>query len=131
MTSPTMSDGSAWAPIMTPPALRSMRFADGGVRWEGNAIPKPNETDDQRRRRRQQRLSCAVMENRAAEACRRAQGCNYGLPPAARDEQVEQNRASSLLVHHDELARQAIAQLSHHRPIDRRTDYRHRPQSSG
>src|SRR6266540_4505877 len=87
------------------------------VACDGKETPSQSQTtDDQRRRRRQQRLSCAVMENRAAEACRRAQGCNYGLPPAARDEQVEQNRASSLLVHHDELARQAIAQLSHNWP---------------
>jgi hypothetical protein len=33
------------------------------------------------------------------------------LPSAARDEQVEQDRASSLLIHHYELARQAAAQL--------------------
>jgi hypothetical protein len=65
-----------------------------------------------RRRRREGRGS-------TTPARRRAQGSNYSLPPAARDEQVEQNRASSLLVHHDELARQAIAQLSHHRPIRR------------
>src|SRR3974377_502315 len=39
MTSPTMSDGLAWAPIMTPPALRSMRFADGATRWERTHIP--------------------------------------------------------------------------------------------
>src|SRR5213083_1354737 len=30
MTSPTMSDGSASVPITTPPALPSMRSADGG-----------------------------------------------------------------------------------------------------
>src|ERR1700738_147402 len=88
-------------------------------------------TDDQRGRRWQSRISCAFMEKRAAEAGRRAQTSNYGLPPAARDEQVEQNRASSLLIHHDELARQAVAQLSHHRPIDRRNDYRRWPQRSG
>src|SRR5437016_2839414 len=87
-------------------------------------------TDDQRGRRRQQRISFAFMENRTAEAGRRAQASNYGLSPASRHEQVEQNRASSLLIHHDELARQAAAQLSHHRPTDRRNDYRYWPQSS-
>jgi Rhodopirellula transposase DDE domain len=39
-TSLTMSDGSALAPITIPPALPSMRSADGGGRWERNAIQK-------------------------------------------------------------------------------------------
>src|SRR3974390_888452 len=102
------------------------------VARDGKETPSQSQTtDDQRGRRGQQRISCAFMENRAAAAGRRAQASNYDLPPPSREEKVEQNRASSLLIHHDELARQAIAQLSHHRPTDRRNDYRHRPQSSG
>ena len=55
---------------------------------------------------------------------------DYRLPFAARNEQVEQDRASSLFVHHDQLARQAAAQLSHDRPADRRDDHRSGPQSA-
>src|SRR3974390_1546296 len=61
---------------------------------DGKETPAQSQTtDDQRGRRGQQRISCAFMENRAAAAGRRAQASNYDLPPASRDEQVEQNRA--------------------------------------
>ena len=56
------------------------------------------------------------------------------LSLAARHEQVEQSRASSLFVHHHQLARQAAAQLPHNRSADRRNDHRygpHRPRRIG
>ena len=65
-----------------------------------------------------------------AEAGRRAQTSHHGLPLAAGHQQVEQDRASSVLVHHHQLAGQAAAQLSHDRPADRRDDNRYRPQSA-
>ena len=43
------------------------------------------------RGRRRQRLSCASMEDRAAEARRRASTSYYGLPFSARDQQMEQD----------------------------------------
>src|SRR6266699_159706 len=86
--------------------------------------------DDHRRRRRQQRLSCAAMEGRASEARGRAQTSYYGLPLAAGHQQMEQDRASPVFVHPHDLAWQAVAQLSHYRPADRRDDDGYRPQSS-
>src|SRR5438874_689395 len=127
MTSPTMSDGSASVPITTPPALPSMRSADGGGRWEG---PPSHTADDFRRRWRQQRIPCASLESRASETGRRAQASHNGLPLAARHQQVEQDRASPVFVHHYQLARQAVAQLSHDRPFDRRDRDRFRPHGS-
>ena len=92
--------------------------------------PKATRLMISRRRRRQQRLSRAVVEGRTSETGRRAQAAHHGLPPAARHQQVEQDRASSLLVHHNQLARQALAQLSYHRRTDRRHNNRHRTQGS-
>src|ERR1700730_9768545 len=43
---------------------------------------------------------------------------------------MEQDRASSVFVHHHQLAGQAVAQLSHDPPTDCRDDNRHRPQSA-
>jgi hypothetical protein len=60
--------------------------------------------DDHGRRRRQQRVSCAPVKGRASKTGGRAQAADHGLPPAARHQQVEQDRASSLLLHHHQLA---------------------------
>src|SRR6266478_1627517 len=62
--------------------------------------------------RRQQRLAGAVVETRTTEAGQRARPRHHGLPPAARHQQVEQNRTPALLLHQPELARQATRQLS-------------------
>jgi hypothetical protein len=48
------------------------------------------------------------------------------LPSAARYQQVEQDRASPVFVHHPELARQAAGQLSSRRPTHRQHDDPHR-----
>ncbi len=56
-------------------------------------------------------LAGAAVEMGVAEVSR----CNgldaEGLPLSARDEQVEQDRASAVLVHHAELAREAAGEL--------------------
>ena len=52
---------------------------------------------------------------------------DHRLPPPARHQQVEQDRASAVLVHHPELARQAAGQPRGHRQPDRRHDHRSRP----
>ena len=65
------------------------------------------ETVDQRRLRRQQWQPGAPVEAGTSSAGRRTQDRNHGQPPAARHEQVEQDRASPVRVHHAELARQA------------------------
>ena len=102
------------------------------VAHDGKAPPSRGQTtDDQRGRGRQQWISRALMESRVAGAGRRDKASHNGLSPASRDEQVEQDRASSLLIHHDELEGQAVAQLSHDRSVDRRNDDRRWPQSAG
>jgi hypothetical protein len=53
-----------------------------------------------------------------------------GLPPATRHEQVEQDRAPSFFVHHDQLSRQAVAQLLQHRPTDLCDDNRYRSEGA-
>ena len=65
---------------------------------------------------------------RTAEAGRRTRHADHRLPPAARHQQMEQDRASPVLVHHQELARQTARQPSGHRPADRRNNDR-RPAS--
>jgi hypothetical protein len=49
---------------------------------------------------------------------------------APRHQQVEQDRASPVLVHHRQLARQTAHQPSGHRPIDRRNDNEDRSEGS-
>ena len=80
-------------------------FAVNAVRrwWRtmGKKTPSQGQTSDgHRRQRREQRLSRAALEDRASTARQRAQISNYGLPPAPRYQQVEQDRASSVFVHH-------------------------------
>jgi hypothetical protein len=101
------------------------------VAGDGQEAPSESQTsDDHRRWWRQQRLSCAFMESRAPEAVRRVEAPNHRFPLAARHQQVEQDRAPLVFVHHHQLAGQAIAKLPHDRPTDRRDDNRNRPQSA-
>ena len=71
---------------------------------------------DHRRRRRLQRLPRPGVEDRTGRPRRRDRPDHHRLPPAARYQQVEQNRAPAVLLHHHELARQAPDQpRSRHR----------------
>jgi DDE family transposase len=87
------------------------QFAVNSIRswWEhlGNELPDRPTADDHRRLRRLQRQPATSVEGRAAEARQRNRTGDRGLPLPARHLEVEQNRAPPLLVHHDELARQA------------------------
>ena len=60
--------------------------------------------------RRQQWLAGEAMETRAAAFRQLGRAENNGDPPAARHQQVESDRASSVRLHHPELARQAAGQ---------------------
>src|SRR5438105_9446743 len=75
------------------------------------ALPQRDPVADHRRWRRQQWLARAAVETRIAEAGQRTRPRHRGQPPAARHQQVEQNRAPPLLLHQPELARQATRQI--------------------
>jgi hypothetical protein len=106
-------------------------FAVNSIRrwWQtlGRALSERHQAADHRRRRRQQRLARPVVEARAAEPRRRSRPRYRGPSPAARNQQVEQDRAPSLLLHQPELARQAARQLPRHRRADRRDHHQNRP----
>ena len=71
-------------------------------------------------------LTPAAVEVRAAAPGQPARHRHRGPPSAARHQQMEQDRASAVLVHQPELAGQAARQLSgHHRP-DRRYHHQNR-----
>src|SRR6516165_1500000 len=70
------------------------------------------------------------METRASKAGERVEITDYGLPFATRHQQMEQDRAPPVLVHQHQLAGQALAQLSHHRPTDCCDDDRYWPQGA-
>jgi hypothetical protein len=89
------------------------------------ALPQRQPIADHRRWWRQQRLAGAAVETRIAEAGQRTRPRHRGQPPAARHQQVEQDRAPPLLVHQPELARQTTRQLSR----DRRADLGHHHQN--
>ena len=67
-----------------------------------------------------------LWKMRTAAAGRRTRLGDHGLPLPARHQQVEQDRASPVLLHHPELAGQAAGQLRGHRQPDRRHDHRRR-----
>src|SRR5438477_11788950 len=71
--------------------------------WAG-ALPQRDPVADHRRWRRQQRLAGPAVETRTAEAGQRTRRRHRGQPPAARYQQVEQNRAPPFLLHQPELA---------------------------
>src|SRR5208337_3562641 len=64
-------------------------------------------SDDYRRWRRIQWLARSAMENRTAKVRRRDWSDHLRLPLSARHVEMEQDRASLVLSHHAELARQA------------------------
>ena len=62
------------------------------------------------------------------QAGRRTRRSHHRLSLAARHQQVEQDRASPLLLHHQQLARKAADQPSGDRSADRRDNYKDRSQ---
>ena len=88
-------------------AIRSWWKLDGP-----RALSERQQPADHRRWRRQQRLARSLVESRAAEARRRTRRSDHRVSLAARHEQMEQDRAPPVLVHHRQLARQAARQSS-------------------
>ncbi len=75
----------------------------------------------------QQRVARAAVEVGVAAPGRRDRPGDQRAPLPARDEQVEQDRASAVLLHHPELARPAPGQRRRDPESDRRHDHRDRP----
>ena len=104
-TSPTMPAGSAASIMIWQPSLPTPSAA-GGSSWDAGVISTPT--------------ACLITATVAA-ATARARGCgswncrswlttrpaDHRLPPAARHQQMEPDRAPPVLVHHRQLARQA------------------------
>src|ERR1700693_1063518 len=67
------------------------------------------------------------METRTAGVGQRTWPGHHRLPSAARPKKMEPDRASSLLIHHTELAWQAPGQLPDDRAADRCDHHPHRP----
>jgi len=91
--------------IVYPAADRLLICADGGV----------------------QRLSGPGLEDRTRRAGNRNRPGYHRLPPAARDQQVEQDRAPTVQPHLHELARPPADQPRSRRRPDRRDHHPHRP----
>jgi hypothetical protein len=77
----------------------------------------------------QQRQPGPTLEARIADARQRTRNRDHCPSSAARHEQMEQDRAPPVLVHHPKLARTAPRQLSHHRATHRRHHHRNRFES--
>src|SRR5438552_741274 len=90
-------------------------------RTRAGALPHRNPVPDHCGWGRQQRLAGPAVETRTAEAGQRTRPRHCGQPPAARHQQVEQNRAPPFLLHQSELACPTPRQLSG----DCRTDLGH------
>ena len=90
------------------------------------AYPRRVPAADHRRRRRLQRLPHPAVEDRAGPPRRRHRADHHRVPPAARHQQMEQDRAPAVLPHLDELARTAPDQPRSHRQHHRRDHHPHR-----
>src|SRR5215210_3664335 len=86
---------------------------------------------DHRRRGREQRAAVPALEGLPPAAGRRAGDGAGGLPLPARHEQVEQDRAPPVQLHHAELAGPAAGQPRDGRQPDRRHPDAHRPGRRG
>ena len=91
------------------------QFAVAAIRawWQQlgpSATPTPRRLIDHRRLRRLKRQPHPAVEDRAAAPGRRHRPCDQRLPLPARHQQVEQDRAPPVQLHHHELARQAADQ---------------------
>jgi DNA-binding phage protein len=92
-------------------------------------IPRSQTSRRHRRWRRLERLTRSPVEAPVATPRRRTRHRHRGSPLPAGNEQMEQDRASSFLVHHHELARSAARQLPSHRRPDRLDDHRNGTES--
>src|SRR5215469_13630444 len=59
------------------------------------------------------------MEGGTAKTCRRDRSPNHSVPLSSRNQQVDQDRASPVLVHQSELARSTAAESRSYRQSDR------------
>lgn len=96
-------------------------------RHGARAIPRGPQPDHHGRWRRLQRITRAPVEGRTPETRRRAWPRHHGPAPAARHQQMEQDRASALLVHLAQLERTAAHGLPDHRRTHRGNDVDNRP----
>ncbi len=83
------------------------------------AISERKEPAPHRRRRRLQRFTRALVESRTTKARQRTRPFHHGVSPAAGHKQMGQDRASSVFVHHHQLARPTACQPSSDRSTDR------------
>ena len=89
------------------------------------ALPRAHAAPDHRRRWRQQRSRACGCGSWSCSGSPTTLGWRSRSATSRRDEQVEQDRAPPVLVHHDELARQAADQPPSHRQPHRRDHHRH------
>src|SRR5260370_367087 len=77
--------------------------------WRTSARKEQGSATDRaltpRRWRRQQRVSSALVESGTADAGRRDGARHRGEPLSSRNQQMEQDRTSAVLLHQQELAR--------------------------
>lgn len=104
--------------------LRCGRVDSALVAGHGGAVVSAGQGHpDLCRRRRQQWLARASVENRITGSGRRTGHADPRLPLAARNEQMEQDRAQAILLHNDELAG-----TSTHQPRSDRQSHQGYPQ---
>ena len=75
--------------------------------WAASATPSATQLDDHRRRRRQQRQPVRLWKVELQSLADETGLHDRGLPLPAGHQQVEQDRAPPVLLHHPELAREA------------------------
>ena len=116
MTSRPITAGSVLASTPIPPPSRSRASAAGGTSWDRRAIQVPA-PDHHRRLRRQQRRAGQAVEARTPALRRRDRTESDGRSSAARHQQMEQDRAPPVRLHHQNwrgkplVSHQVIVQL--------------------
>ena len=101
--------------------------AQGGIRRAGAGRKPLTETDPTLLADLEKIVDPCTRGDPLSQTRRRAWPRHHGAAPAARHQQVKQDRASALLVHLAQLARKNSGRLPDHRRADRRNHLDDRP----
>ena len=124
-TWPATRPGSAWDAITTRPPSQLPRFVSGGPRWTGAPTPRRPRCSSRPTRAAATATARARGSVNSRRSPMRPNSASASVTSPPRHEQVEQNRASALLPHHRELARDTPHDVRDHRgPHRQHTDDR-------
>jgi hypothetical protein len=106
-----LGQNAGWVSVGTDHDTSAFAVETSMVEHDGSrGVPRCASAFDNGGQWRQQRIARAVVETGVAGTGRRNRSGDLGLSLPARNQQMEPDRASSVLLHHEELARQTVGE---------------------